>query len=63
VLVNMGDNVEVGQPLIIVEAMKMELSITATFAGTITHIAAQPGQQVTPGQVLFRLAEEGIAHA
>lgn len=63
VLVNVGDNVEVGQPLIIVEAMKMELSITATFAGTITHIAAQPGQQVTPGQVLLRLAEEGMAHA
>ena len=63
VLVNVGDKVEVGQPLIIVEAMKMELSITATFAGTITQITAQPGQQVTPGQVLLRLAEEGMAHA
>lgn len=63
VLVNAGDKVEVGQPLIIVEAMKMELSITATLAGTITHISAQPGQQVIPGQVLLRLAEGGIAHA
>jgi len=63
VLVNAGDDVEVGQPLIIVEAMKMELSITATLAGKVTHVSAQPGQQVTPGQILLRLAEEGVAHA
>lgn len=63
VLVNAGDDVEVGQPLIIVEAMKMELSITATLAGKVTHVSAQLGQQVTPGQILLRLAEEGVAHA
>ncbi|MBT0723393.1 urea carboxylase [Rosenbergiella sp. S61] len=63
VLVNAGDYIEVGQPLIIVEAMKMELSITATLAGKITQVSAQPGQQVTPGQILLRLAEEGVAHA
>lgn len=58
VMVNVGDAVTVGQPLIIVEAMKMELSITATFAGTVTHILAQPGQQVTPGETLLWLAAE-----
>ncbi|WP_241626189.1 urea carboxylase [Rosenbergiella epipactidis] len=63
VLVKTGDVVEIGQPLIIVEAMKMELSITATLSGTITHISAQPGQQVTPGQLLLRLTEGDITHA
>ncbi|WKX27669.1 urea carboxylase [Tatumella ptyseos] len=63
VLVKNGDVVEIGQPLIIVEAMKMELSITATLSGTITHISAQPGQQVTPGQLLLRLTEGDITHA
>ena len=62
VLVKPGDRVVVGQPLIIVEAMKMELSIMATLAGEITQIAALAGQQVTPGETLMWLAQTEVAY-
>ncbi|MBT0726671.1 urea carboxylase [Rosenbergiella australiborealis] len=58
VLVKEGDTVEIGQTLVIVEAMKMELTITATQAGKVSRIAAQPGRQVNPGDKLLWLEGE-----
>lgn len=55
VLVNPGDEVESGQPLIIVEAMKMELAIHAPQAGKIKRIGCQPGRPVSPGDTLLWL--------
>ncbi|RWD38501.1 acetyl/propionyl/methylcrotonyl-CoA carboxylase subunit alpha [Mesorhizobium sp.] len=52
-----GDAVIKGQPLLILEAMKMEHTISATHDGTIAEIAAE-GAQVTDGTVLVRFAEE-----
>ncbi|GES31383.1 biotin carboxylase N-terminal domain-containing protein [Streptomyces angustmyceticus] len=47
-----GDRVEAGQPLLWLEAMKMEHKITAPSAGTLTTLPARPGQQVEVGTLL-----------
>ncbi|MBJ7220325.1 MULTISPECIES: urea carboxylase [unclassified Brenneria] len=57
VLVKPGDEVEQGQPLIIVEAMKMELTIPAPRAGRVKRIGCQPGRPVSPGDALLWLEE------
>ena len=51
-----GDVVVKGQPLLILEAMKMEHTIAAPHDGTIAEIATE-GAQVTDGTVLVRFAE------
>ena len=55
VLVTPGEAVEAGQPLIIVEAMKMELAIHAPQAGIVKRIGCQPGRPVSPGDALLWL--------
>jgi 3-methylcrotonyl-CoA carboxylase alpha subunit len=52
-----GDAVIKGQPLLILEAMKMEHTITAPHDGVIDEIAAE-GAQVTDGTVLVRFVED-----
>lgn len=52
VLVNVGDTVAENQPLIILEAMKMENEIVAGRAGTVQSIHVNPGQTVNPGDAL-----------
>ncbi|EFH28700.1 biotin carboxylase N-terminal domain-containing protein [Streptomyces sviceus] len=47
-----GSAVEAGQPLLWLEAMKMEHRITAPVNGTLTALQAAPGQQVTVGSLL-----------
>jgi propionyl-CoA carboxylase alpha chain len=47
-----GSAVEAGQPLLWLEAMKMEHRITAPVTGTLTVLNAVPGQQVTVGSLL-----------
>ena len=56
VLVAEGDAVEAGQPLVLVEAMKMETTLAAGIGGTVRRVAAQPGQLVDAGQVLVEVA-------
>ena len=55
VLVAEGDKVEVGQPLCVLEAMKMENNITAEIAGTVKSIKAQPGQTLGAGDVVMEI--------
>ena len=55
VLVNTGDKVEQGQPVVILEAMKMENKINANAAGTVTSIEVSPGQNVDTGQLLLTI--------
>jgi len=50
-----GATVTAGQPLIIMEAMKMEMEIRAPHAGTIQRVHVAPGQEVAQGQVLVTL--------
>lgn len=55
VLVTPGDSIKAGQPLVIVEAMKMELEVTAPCTGLVKRIRCQPGHQVSPGDTLLWL--------
>jgi len=52
-----GERVEKGQPLLILEAMKMEHTIAAPHDGVIEEIAAE-GAQVTDGALLVKFLEE-----
>jgi 3-methylcrotonyl-CoA carboxylase alpha subunit len=52
-----GDKVEAGQELLVMEAMKMELSLKAPRAGTIKDISASIGDFVEADAVLVRFAE------
>ena len=50
--VSVGDQVEAGQVLVLMEAMKMEHQITAPAAGEITDVRVSVGDQVDNGEVL-----------
>ncbi|MCU1462870.1 MAG: acetyl/propionyl-CoA carboxylase, alpha subunit, partial [Acidimicrobiales bacterium] len=52
VLVEVGQEVEVGQPVCVLEAMKMENNISAEKAGQVTEIRVQAGQTVGAGDVV-----------
>jgi acetyl/propionyl-CoA carboxylase alpha subunit len=51
----LGDLVAAGQPLVWLEAMKMEHTITAPADGVLTQLSVQVGQQVEVGTVLARV--------
>jgi propionyl-CoA carboxylase alpha chain len=53
-----GDRVESGQPLLWLEAMKMEHVIAAPATGTLTELTAEVGRQVELGTVLAVVKEE-----
>lgn len=64
VVVELGQRVEVGQALVVVEAMKMELTISAPIAGTVKAIRCRPGCPVNPGDTLLWLdpcGEQGVS--
>ena|SRR5574344_273963 len=52
IFVNVGDSVAENQPLMILEAMKMENEIVSGRAGTVQSIHVNPGQTVNPGDAL-----------
>ncbi|MFF8944442.1 biotin carboxylase N-terminal domain-containing protein [Streptomyces sp. NPDC014864] len=52
-----GSAVQAGQPLLWLEAMKMEHRITAPVTGTLTALHATPGLQVEPGTLLAVVQE------
>ena len=47
-----GDTVTKGQPIVVLEAMKMEHALVAPFDGVVETVAAAVGDQVTDGTVL-----------
>ena len=53
-----GDTVEEGAPLAMMEAMKMEHTLTAPRAGVIASVSAAVGDQVDEGAVLIALEPE-----
>ncbi|MDE0131729.1 MAG: ATP-grasp domain-containing protein [bacterium] len=52
-----GDQVEKGQVLVVMEAMKMEHGLRAPHPGKVVSVLAAPGEQVESGQVLVVMAE------
>ena len=57
VMVVVGDDVAKGQPLLALEAMKMEHMIRAPRAGRVKSVSASPGQMVQAGATLVALEE------
>jgi acetyl-CoA/propionyl-CoA carboxylase biotin carboxyl carrier protein len=52
VLVAVGDTVEVGQTVCVLEAMKMENNVNAEKAGTVKEVRVKAGESVGPGDVI-----------
>ena len=53
-----GVRVEIGQPVAIIEAMKMEATITATMAGVIRRIAIPKTTAVDAGDLILVVESE-----
>ncbi|VYT62268.1 acetyl-CoA carboxylase biotin carboxyl carrier protein subunit [Metakosakonia massiliensis] len=53
-----GDKIEKGQPVVILEAMKMKMPVASPEAGVLKTLAVNPGDRVNPGMVLFEIAAE-----
>ncbi len=47
-----GQRLEAGQPMVILEAMKMEIAVTAPTAGEVLEVRCLPGAIVEPGEML-----------
>jgi len=56
ILVKEGDKVKQDQQIMILEAMKMEINITAPVSGTISKILVEPTMNVEEGQTLVIIA-------
>ena len=50
-----GDRVQAGDPVIVLESMKMEIPVEAPRAGTVKEITCKTGQLVDMGAVLVKL--------
>ena len=53
--VKVGDVVAAGQPVVVVEAMKMQNELLAEVAGVVESIEVKPGQTVDRGAILVRM--------
>lgn len=58
VMVQQGDTVEVGDPIIVITAMKMEHKLTAGTKGVIAELNAAEGATVDQGAILARIENE-----
>jgi biotin carboxyl carrier protein len=59
VLVRVGQTVEPGAPLVVLEAMKMENEFRATARGVVREVRVTPGQAVNGGDLLVEVAPDG----
>jgi urea carboxylase len=57
-LVQPGAHVEAGQPLLILESMKAEITVAAPWSGTIRALRCAEGQVVAQGQALLAVARD-----
>ncbi|MBX3511034.1 MAG: methylcrotonoyl-CoA carboxylase, partial [Hyphomonadaceae bacterium] len=53
-----GANLKKGDPILVLEAMKMEHTLTAPFDGKLAELNAKPGAQVSEGVLLAKLEKE-----
>ena len=56
-LVKQGDVIDEGQPMVILESMKMEIEIVAPHAGTVYAVNRSEGSQINAGQPILILQE------
>jgi len=53
-----GDDITAGDPVLVIEAMKMQHTVSAPHAGTVTDLPVRPGDQVAAGEVLAVVEEK-----
>ena len=58
VLVEKGDEIQTGQPVAVIEAMKMETNVIATRDGVVEKVYVKEGASVKSGQLVVRLESE-----
>jgi len=58
VAVEKGQQVQAGQAVLVLEAMKMQHTVSAPSAGTVTELDVRPGTQVAAGEVLAVVEEK-----
>jgi acetyl-CoA/propionyl-CoA carboxylase biotin carboxyl carrier protein len=68
VAADVGARVAAGDPVVVVESMKMEMTIAAPVTGTVASLAVRPGDQLAPDQHLASIepdegAADGAEHA
>jgi acetyl-CoA carboxylase biotin carboxyl carrier protein len=56
ILKSVGDQVEYGDAVVILESMKMEIPVDATSQGVVTKVVAQEGDVVDQDTVLIELS-------
>jgi 3-methylcrotonyl-CoA carboxylase alpha subunit len=58
IMVAEGDNVQKGDSVIVLTAMKMETTLTAPFPGRVTGVNVSVGEKVMPGKILVDIEQE-----
>jgi acetyl-CoA/propionyl-CoA carboxylase, biotin carboxylase, biotin carboxyl carrier protein len=58
--VSLGQAVTAGQPVLVVEAMKMEHTVTAPLDGVVNELTAKPGQQVRMDEPLAVIGQNPL---
>ena len=53
---NIGDNIQEGDVIVILEAMKMETEVRATKAGTVVKVNVSEGNSVAVGETLISVS-------
>lgn len=56
-LVNIGDKVKKGQPVAILESMKMEIAVESHTSGTIKSFHSANGKEITAGDIIYAIDE------
>jgi biotin carboxyl carrier protein len=52
VVAQVGDDVGIGDTIVILESMKMEIPVVVEVAGTVSEISVSPGDVVREGDVI-----------
>jgi acetyl/propionyl-CoA carboxylase alpha subunit len=60
VAVAQGDRVDAGAALVVLEAMKMEHTLSTPVMGTVSHVAVREGDQVIEGLIAVRIAADAV---
>ena len=58
-LVEVGNHIDIGQSICIIEAMKTFIGVVAETSGTVLAILAENGDEIEAGQPLFRIRPAG----
>jgi pyruvate carboxylase subunit B len=55
VMVKIGDRIKAGDPVLVIEAMKMENEVPATVTGRVTAVNVAKGDSVNPDEALIEI--------